>query len=233
MNKISTDILVVTTSGGEYDLGPLSFVDTDARLRIVWIQSHVEPHQWEAVNANYVYMPSNWVRRSVMEGWQHRPAGVFVTYNGVVDGQYSSVDSMSPKRESHRLIYFSHPSKGLAVAAEIVRRLRASDEQYHLEVFGGSQLWGGSLDISSQDQPGIRFHGTIGQEQLARELELATYSLCLQDRLEPFGNVIVESMRAGCIVLASSVGAFPELIDDGVNGFLVKGGSWLESGLQT
>jgi hypothetical protein len=35
--------------------------------------------------------------------------------------------------------------------------------------------------------------------------------------------VITESMRAGCIVLASPVGAYPELIQNGCNGFIVQG----------
>ncbi|MEK7277025.1 MAG: glycosyltransferase, partial [Chloroflexota bacterium] len=59
--------------------------------------------------------------------------------------------------------------------------------------------------------------------QLARELTACGFSLNLQSRQEPFGMVIIESMRAGCIVLASPVGAYPELIRDGENGFLMGG----------
>jgi glycosyltransferase involved in cell wall biosynthesis len=38
---------------------------------------------------------------------------------------------------------------------------------------------------------------------------------------EPFGMVIVEALAAGTPVLAFAQGAAPEIVQDGVNGFLV------------
>ena len=34
---------------------------------------------------------------------------------------------------------------------------------------------------------------------------------------------VLEAQRAGCIVVASAVGAFPEIVTDGVDGFLLAG----------
>ena len=39
---------------------------------------------------------------------------------------------------------------------------------------------------------------------------------------EPFGLVAVESLAAGTPVIAWRMGALPEIIDDGVSGFLVE-----------
>jgi glycosyltransferase involved in cell wall biosynthesis len=50
-----------------------------------------------------------------------------------------------------------------------------------------------------------------------------SYSLNLQAREEPFGMVLIEAMKAGCIVIASPVGAFPEIIQHGSNGFFIAG----------
>jgi glycosyltransferase involved in cell wall biosynthesis len=39
---------------------------------------------------------------------------------------------------------------------------------------------------------------------------------------EPFGLVVIESLLAGCPVVATPRGAVPELVEDGVDGFLVE-----------
>ncbi len=39
---------------------------------------------------------------------------------------------------------------------------------------------------------------------------------------EPFGLVMIEAMACGTPVIAFSAGSVPEVIDDGVNGFIVK-----------
>ncbi len=39
---------------------------------------------------------------------------------------------------------------------------------------------------------------------------------------EAFGRVVIESMNAGTPVVATSVGGVPEIVEDGVSGFLVK-----------
>ncbi|MGC3996173.1 MAG: glycosyltransferase [Anaeromyxobacter sp.] len=40
---------------------------------------------------------------------------------------------------------------------------------------------------------------------------------------EPFGLVMLEALLAGCPVIATPLGAAPELVEDGVDGFLVDG----------
>ena len=45
-------------------------------------------------------------------------------------------------------------------------------------------------------------------------------ALVLNSRQEPFGTVLLEAMACGIPVISSNVGGSPEIIDDGVNGFL-------------
>lgn len=47
---------------------------------------------------------------------------------------------------------------------------------------------------------------------------------CLTSHSESMPNVILEAMMSACPVVATAVGAIPDLIQDGVNGFLVKPG---------
>jgi glycosyltransferase involved in cell wall biosynthesis len=91
-----------------------------------------------------------------------------------------------------------------------------------MHVYAGAGLWGEAGE-NFPPEAGITFHGIIGQRQLAREMQCCSFSINLQNRQEPFGMTLIEAMRAGCIVLASPVGAYPEVIIHGQNGFLVPG----------
>jgi glycosyltransferase involved in cell wall biosynthesis len=89
-----------------------------------------------------------------------------------------------------------------------------------LHVYGGSKLWG-EEDAPFLLEPGVVDHGMVGQKDLARALMGMGFSIHLQTRQEPFGLSVIESMRRGCIVIASSVGAYPEIITHAFNGFLI------------
>jgi glycosyltransferase involved in cell wall biosynthesis len=49
------------------------------------------------------------------------------------------------------------------------------------------------------------------------------FSLSLQTIREGFGLSATEAMAGGCLPVVSAVGAFPEVVRDGVDGFLVSG----------
>jgi len=81
-------------------------------------------------------------------------------------------------------------------------------------------------------------------ENLSEELGLATHVKFMGHRLdipnilkklhllvvpsqfEPFGRVIIEAMACGRPVIGSREGGIPEIIDDGINGVLVKTGDY-------
>lgn len=67
----------------------------------------------------------------------------------------------------------------------------------------------------------IEFHGFIEREQLAglyRQSAIYVHP----SLMEGYGMVLAEAMSFGLPIVASRVGAIPELIDDGVNGILVR-----------
>ena len=104
----------------------------------------------------------------------------------------------------------------------VFRRLRDLEPRTTLHIYGGKQLWGQQEDAVPADE-GVIFHGMVGQRELIRELSRASFVLFLQEIEEAFGISLAESLRAGCICLASPVGAIPELVQDGVNGVLLPG----------
>ena len=71
------------------------------------------------------------------------------------------------------------------------------------------------------DQPGIEFIGEISDAEKSEFLSGAVGLLTLIDWPEPFGLVMIEAMACGTPVIAYPRGAVPEIIEDGVNGFIV------------
>jgi glycosyltransferase involved in cell wall biosynthesis len=113
-----------------------------------------------------------------------------------------------------------HPDKGTAdaidIAARAGRRLKIAgivqDEQYFAERVQ-----------PYVDGDRVVFLGSVGPEQRAELLGTAHALLHPIGFPEPFGLSVVESMATGTPVVAYPLGSMPEVVDDGVTGFLVDG----------
>ena len=120
---------------------------------------------------------------------------------------------------SEDLVYFGrvHPDKGahhaIAVAREAGRRLHmygvVQDQGYHAREV-----------LPYVDGERVVWHGPVGGAQRAEALGRAHALLHLIDFAEPFGLSVIEAMACGTPVIASPLGSMPELIEEGVNGFL-------------
>jgi glycosyltransferase involved in cell wall biosynthesis len=113
-----------------------------------------------------------------------------------------------------------HPDKGTATAIEIAklagRRLVicgiVQDERYFRE-----------LVLPHIDGDRVRYLGSVGPERRAEVLGAAAALLHPIAFAEPFGLSVVEAMACGTPVIAYPLGSMPEVIDDGVTGYLVDG----------
>jgi len=76
------------------------------------------------------------------------------------------------------------------------------------------------------DKEQIQYVGAVNDEQKRRYLQRAKALLFPIKWEEPFGIVMIESMACGAPVIAFNRGSVPEVIQNGVNGFIV--GSTLE-----
>jgi glycosyltransferase involved in cell wall biosynthesis len=71
------------------------------------------------------------------------------------------------------------------------------------------------------DERNVEYRGVLGGEDRTRALGSAKAMLHLIGFEEPFGLSVVEAMACGTPVIAYRRGSMPELIDDGVTGYLV------------
>ncbi len=216
------DILIMNTSGGQHDLAPAMALGVKARLRIVWISGYIKPGHLDELDYDFLYAKSNFLREIALREWGVPEAKIFVTFNGLPEALFARAARHARRRDPYRLVYASHPSKGLEAAREVLRLLRRHDERFTLHVYGGPALWA-QEGPGPAPEDGMVYHGLVGQERLTASLFSSGFSLNLQNRREPFPNVALEAMRAGCIVVASPQGAYPELVRHGWNGFLISG----------
>jgi glycosyltransferase involved in cell wall biosynthesis len=71
--------------------------------------------------------------------------------------------------------------------------------------------------------PNCRVMGRVSLEEVGRQMSLATV-FCMPSEREPFGLVFIEAMGYQLPIVATSVGAIPDLVLPGENGFLVGPG---------
>jgi glycosyltransferase involved in cell wall biosynthesis len=74
-----------------------------------------------------------------------------------------------------------------------------------------------TLGIANQ----VVWLGHLSREQLEQTFDRAWVQVVPSRWAEPFGNVTTEAMMRGSAVIASAVGAQPEIIVDGTTGLLV------------
>jgi glycosyltransferase involved in cell wall biosynthesis len=118
------------------------------------------------------------------------------------------------------LIFFGriHPDKGTREAISVAK---ASDRRLDIAGIVHDGAYFESEVRGEIDGSAIRFAGPLGGVDRAVALGGARALLHLINFDEPFGLSVVEAMACGTPVIARRRGSMPELIEDGVTGFLV------------
>jgi glycosyltransferase involved in cell wall biosynthesis len=95
----------------------------------------------------------------------------------------------------------------LKIAAKVDR----ADQEYYDEIIR-----------PLMDHPLVEFIGEIGDHEKSDFLSGAIGLLVPIDWPEPFGLVMIEAMACGTPVIAYNRGSVPEIIDEGLTGFIVE-----------
>jgi glycosyltransferase involved in cell wall biosynthesis len=124
-------------------------------------------------------------------------------------GYLAFLGRISPEKRPDRAIEIaSRVGAPLKIAAKVDR----VDQNYWVE----------RIKPMLERNPNVEFIGEINERQKAQFLGEACALLFPIDWPEPFGMVMIEAMSCGTPVIAFRRGSTPEIIDEGVSGFLVE-----------
>ena len=124
------------------------------------------------------------------------------------DGHLAFLGRISPEKRPDRAIEIARRSgRTLKIAAKV------SNDDF--------AYWKAEIEPMVRDNPLVEFIGEIGEPDKAAFLGSATTLIFPIDWPEPFGLVMIEAMACGTPVIAFPCGSAPEVIDNGITGFLV------------
>jgi glycosyltransferase involved in cell wall biosynthesis len=139
------------------------------------------------------------------------------TYNGVDPAQFTF------KQQPGDYLCFLgrfHPEKGTHLAIEIARR---AGIRLKLAAIPHDETYFRELVLPHIDGDRVQFLGAVEREARDELLSNALALVHMTTRPERFGLTTIEAMACGTPVLAARSGSMPEIVVDGVTGFLCDG----------
>jgi glycosyltransferase involved in cell wall biosynthesis len=134
------------------------------------------------------------------------PSGL-LHFNPRPEGYFAFVGRISPEKRVDRAIEIA---KALEVPLKIAAKVDKVDREYF------------EKDIAPLlDHPLIEFVGEIGETEKSAFMGGARALLFPIDWPEPFGLVMIEAMACGTPVVAFRHGSVPEVLEEGVTGFII------------
>ena len=175
-----------------------------------WLECEREIYQRATLN----FTMSENVARSIVKDYHCDPDRVVNVYGGA-NITVARDEVFDDRRYAQKNIVFvgvEWERKGGPVMLEAFKLLLKKFPTAHLDIIGCAP---------KVDVPNCNVVGKVSLAKVSEYYKQATV-FCLPTRLEPFGIVFLEAMAHKLPVVATNIGAIPELIIDGKNGYLVE-----------
>ncbi|OQX22589.1 MAG: hypothetical protein BWK75_00345 [Candidatus Altiarchaeales archaeon A3] len=174
-------------------------------------------------NPNYVTFVSNAVKNIYLD------YGFFNQSKKIVLPNIFEIDETESKKEKTNkktfdIIYAGglERKKGGHTLIKAFRKIH--DKYIRLHIFGSGEYEVYFKKLAEGDKR-IIFYGQMPNEELQKFYKISDIAVMPSEYFETFGRIIIESFRVGVPVIGSNVGAIPELIKEGYNGFLFEPGN--------
>ena len=167
-------------------------------------------------------------RRTLVE---HMGGDAVVIPNGVYVEKFASAvphPDWTGKPDAPTIAFLGRldePRKGLPVLTAAIPEILARVPGARFLVAGrGDDGRAAALEALGEHARSVEFLGSITDEEKAQLLSSVDLYVAPQTGGESFGIVLVEAMSAGACVVASDLGAFERVLDDGRAGFIFRVG---------
>lgn len=149
---------------------------------------------------------------------------ISVIYNGVNQQLFIPSDDALPINKRNYLLYVGNlkANKGVVELVESFALIAKNHPELTLKIVGkGKHMTAKIRDLASiyQLKNRISLLGTVNHDELPLLMQNAR-AVCLPSYEEGVPNVLLESMSCGTPVVATTVGGIPEIVQQGMNGFL-------------
>ena len=140
------------------------------------------------------------------------------------------LETEKAKNDMHEVLYVGvlTPLKGVHSLIKAFALTRAEFPNAQLSIIGKEQNKSYAADLRKQVlklglEEHVAFRNPMPQRELAMCMARASV-LVLPSISEGLGRVLIEAMATGTPVIGSRIGGIPELVQDGVTGFLISPG---------
>lgn len=203
-----------------------------------WQELNKRAHIWDMVIAVSYYIKKELIRVGFNK------ERVVVVHHGININRFSPADEADemeikrqyPQFKGRRVIF--HPArmsfdKGCHISVKALDLIRREYPDVLLVLAGTGKTvdWGSHQqkhvkmilemveDYKLQDNVFIKFFAWTDMPLIYKAAEFCVYPSCFE---EPFGLVMLESMATEKPIVVSRAGGMPEIVRNGVNGFVVK-----------
>lgn len=140
-----------------------------------------------------------------------------VIYNGVKDINYNIKCNVDENNNKIKLLFVGRldKTKGIDILLDIYNKNKFKN--LHLYIIGESVL--DNIEIKSDDT--ITYLGWIDNKDIDKYYQMCDVVI-MPSRWDGFGLVAIEAMRNSKPVIVSNRGALPELVKNGINGYIFQ-----------
>lgn len=216
---LACDVLVSSRNKQVVRLKP------DARAKILWVHDVHVGDDWEndLMAFDRVYCLSRWHKGYFEEMYPHlNPEKISVTRNGIDPALFADLDW---RAKTTSFVYSSSPDRGLDVLMDLWPAIKALRPDATLDVYYGFETWRKLLAqnkrglavvdylqgrLESMAGDGVKYHGRVGQKELAEAHKKALIWFYPTKFSETFCITALEAQAAGCCVVTSKLAALAE-----------------------